>query len=88
MNNNTIGNSLEDISTPFVETYLSNDELTISTPVKNYLVKLRSKNAQIPKHIKRYWDFHYESQLNIYFDYFNMLKLVLTGTAFKEAVDV
>lgn len=82
--NYTICCSLEDLSKPFIDTYVNEKELTASPPVKLYLEKLRSANAQIPRHLKKYYTILDESYRDRYFDYLRMIKWLLTGRAFKE----
>lgn len=80
-----IGDSLEDLSSPFDPLYLSEDRLEVSDTVKKYLERVRSKNPQIPKHITQYWQDLDKTYRHRYMDLLRLIKMILEGRAFKKS---
>jgi len=81
-----IGDSLEDMSSPFNLLYSSDDGLEASDVVKEYLENLRSSSARNPKYVTDYWEKLEGIQRRGYLDYLKIFKMALSGTAFKKSV--
>ncbi len=80
----TSGSTLEDLSCPFKEYYLSKDNLEINEIVIEYLKKLRSSSPSTPKHIKKHFN-HLDSESNNKKRYLEMLYLVCSGKALRKS---
>jgi len=80
----TIGSSLENLSSPFIKEYTSDDNGLISEPVQMYLSKLRSKGVETPWHVKKYLN-ELDNNNNSNFELIrNFIRLLKNRIAFKE----
>lgn len=77
--------SNEDTAAICKELYLSDEELEISQPVKEYLEKLRSPEAEMAPYIQRKLSDMAHLDKQWYLDYWAIFKLIILGKAFKKS---
>ena len=70
-----VSNSLEDLSFPYRETYISGPSTILPEEIKNYLNTLSSPNAKRPNHIDRHYEILNKQNINkkVFFSFIRSL---------------